>query len=188
MAKINMTKKKIISVALFAIIGTAVFFTLYYQIRPYWESWQMGYKYEKFEKGLVDYFKNDTFGGKTPEETYNLYVSALKKGDLELASKYFYWRKQVEQKNKLEDLKNKGELEKYIADLPGWGELKEEGYSVSTTKKYNLLKYRNKPVTIKAPNGTGGFIEVISPPGDYVAFSVDFELNEQASIWKIYSL
>jgi len=31
----------------------------------------------------------DTYGGKTPEETLNLFIEALKKEDLELASKYF---------------------------------------------------------------------------------------------------
>jgi len=31
----------------------------------------------------------DTFGGKTPAETLQLYIDALKNGDFELASKYF---------------------------------------------------------------------------------------------------
>lgn len=33
--------------------------------------------------------RNDQYGGKTPEETLQLFVVALEKGDLELASKYF---------------------------------------------------------------------------------------------------
>ena len=37
----------------------------------------------------VDKFKNDTVGGKTPEETLKMFVAALKKGDVELASQYF---------------------------------------------------------------------------------------------------
>ncbi len=31
----------------------------------------------------------DTYGGKTPQETLQLYISAVEKGDYELASKYF---------------------------------------------------------------------------------------------------
>ena len=31
----------------------------------------------------------DTYGGKTPQETLNLYIAAVEKGDYELASKYF---------------------------------------------------------------------------------------------------
>ncbi|MDD2935182.1 MAG: hypothetical protein PHX25_01785 [Candidatus Pacebacteria bacterium] len=38
----------------------------------------------------VDELKaSDIYGGKTPEETLQLYIEALKTGDMELASKYF---------------------------------------------------------------------------------------------------
>lgn len=37
----------------------------------------------------LDIFRNDTYGGATPEETLRLFVDALKAGDVELASKYF---------------------------------------------------------------------------------------------------
>lgn len=43
-------------------------------------AWQ-----ENYEKAM----KEDTFGGKTPEETLQLFIEALKKEDVELASKYF---------------------------------------------------------------------------------------------------
>ena len=39
----------------------------------------------------------DTYGGKTPAETLSMYIDAVKKGDYELASKYF-----VEQNRKTE--------------------------------------------------------------------------------------
>ena len=39
----------------------------------------------KYEKAM----REDTYGGKTPEETLNMFIDALKKGDIELASKYF---------------------------------------------------------------------------------------------------
>jgi hypothetical protein len=45
----------------------------------------------------------DTFGGKTPAETLSLYIDALKKGDYELASKYFVERNRNEE---LLDLRN----------------------------------------------------------------------------------
>ncbi len=53
------------------------------------------YRYRSDLKPLADYnayldkFRNDTYGGKTPEETLKLFVAALKKGDVLLASKYF---------------------------------------------------------------------------------------------------
>lgn len=36
--------------------------------------------------------RNDTYGGKTPQETLNLFIDALGKEDIELASKYFILR------------------------------------------------------------------------------------------------
>src|SRR3989344_9343686 len=47
---------------------------------------------EKFfaaQKAFEDAMKADTFGGKTPQETLNMFIDALKKGDVELAAKYF---------------------------------------------------------------------------------------------------
>ena len=44
---------------------------------------------EKAETAYVKAMTEDTYGGKTPQETLDLFVDALKKGDVELASKYF---------------------------------------------------------------------------------------------------
>ena len=47
---------------------------------------------EKFfaaQKAFEDAMKADTFGGKTPRETLDMFIDALKKGDVELAAKYF---------------------------------------------------------------------------------------------------
>lgn len=38
---------------------------------------------------LVEKMKNDTYGGATPEETLDLFVAALREGDVEKASLYF---------------------------------------------------------------------------------------------------
>lgn len=49
-------------------------------------------KYEKAQKAmdtLEATLRADTYGGKTPEETLALFIDALKKGDADLASKYF---------------------------------------------------------------------------------------------------
>ncbi|MDP3991334.1 MAG: hypothetical protein Q8P66_00240, partial [Candidatus Colwellbacteria bacterium] len=40
---------------------------------------------QQFEEAM----KNDTYGGKTPEETLQLFIDALRKDDIELAYKYF---------------------------------------------------------------------------------------------------
>mgnify|MGYP001562286652 CR=1 FL=1 len=44
---------------------------------------------ERFQESLEEPYKKDTYGGKTPEETWAMYLDALKKGDIELAIKYY---------------------------------------------------------------------------------------------------
>ena len=46
----------------------------------------------RYEESLKEYLKpyeEDNIGGNTPEETVDLFIEALKKGDYDLASKYF---------------------------------------------------------------------------------------------------
>ena len=48
--------------------------------------------YEKFldwQKNYEKAMREDTYGGKTPQETLQMYIDAVEKGDYELASKYF---------------------------------------------------------------------------------------------------
>ena len=60
------------------------------------------------QQDVLDYFEQykqaqnkDIYGGKTPEETLSLFVDALKKGDVKLASKYFVLDKQKEMEKEL---------------------------------------------------------------------------------------
>jgi len=58
-------------------------------------------------------YAQDTYGGATPEETLDLYIEALKVGDLELASKYFRLEDQERELVKLKGLNNE-QIENYI--------------------------------------------------------------------------
>ncbi len=42
-------------------------------------------EFERYYKNLEEAYKKDVYGGATPEETLNLFIDALKKGDVELA-------------------------------------------------------------------------------------------------------
>ena len=53
--------------------------------------------YMEWEKRYLDALKQDTYGGKTPEETLKMFIDALKKEDIELASKYFIGDNQEEE-------------------------------------------------------------------------------------------
>ena len=61
---------------------------------------------EKFEVKMLELKRMqelDTFGGATPYETLNLYISAIEKGDFALASKYFVIEKQEEELRSLQN-------------------------------------------------------------------------------------
>ena len=61
--------------------------------------------------------KNDTFGGKTPQETLDLFIKALEQENPELISKYFVYEKQSLIKNYYQDLKDKNQWPSVTEDL-----------------------------------------------------------------------
>ena len=83
-----------------------------------WKWWQ-GMKNEaaNFEKEIADKkakIAADTYGGKTPQETLGMFISAVEKGDYKLASKYFVVERQIEWEDNLMEVKN---LDFLINDL-----------------------------------------------------------------------
>ena len=62
-------------------------------------------------------YKNDKYGGKTPEETYAMFLEALKKKDIELASKYFTLDKQEQYKKALQGVDKNGQWSLMMDDL-----------------------------------------------------------------------
>ena len=71
--------KKILSIGVFIIIIAALIFTGYFLLKPYYQSWKIGYDWKRFENEFNKFLKEDKYGGKTPQETYNLFVETLKK-------------------------------------------------------------------------------------------------------------
>ncbi len=68
---------------------------------------------EKLKKEYAE----DPYGGDTPEETLRLFVEALKKGDTDLAAKYFVLDKQEEWRQELTKIKEKNLLGEMVRDL-----------------------------------------------------------------------
>lgn len=58
----------------------------------------------------------DTYGGKTPQETLQMYIDAVEKGDYELASKYFIFNGQDKEKTFLGNA-SKEAIDKLIVTL-----------------------------------------------------------------------
>ena len=76
-----------------------------------------GKAYIKYWEKLNEAYKKDEYGGATPEETLNLFIEALKAGDLELASKYFVVEKQPEYLEAFDNWKNLNKLESIIVEI-----------------------------------------------------------------------
>lgn len=93
-------------VLLLVILGGAAFLGIsYYQYHK-----SPDYLAEKYFKQLEEAYRNDPYGGSTPEETLGLFIDALKKGDTDLAAKYFVIDEQKEWQETLANWKTKNKL------------------------------------------------------------------------------
>ena len=108
-------KKKI----LWVILAVVVAFGGYYG----WQFWGQYKQYSYFQNLEKNYFramKGDTYGGKTPQETLDLFVAALKAGDADLAAKYFALDDNLSRQkwmDRLNDLKARGLLDDMAVDI-----------------------------------------------------------------------
>ena len=95
----------------------------------------------------------DTYGGETPEETYEMFLQALKMEDINLASKYFILDKQEEYKQFFTDIKNNNKWDEMIEDLFNpdnqKGEMKENNTYV--IRVYNTENYLIAQAVLKIP-------------------------------------
>lgn len=69
---------------------------------------------QKYQNAVQTYeaaMQADTYGGKTPEETLQMFITALEKGDVDLASKYFLLEQNSNDPNYLTRKKWEGQLE-----------------------------------------------------------------------------
>lgn len=100
-----------------AVLGIGALFAvdyLRYQNSP---EYQAEMQAEQIKKEYAE----DPYGGDTPEETLGLFVDALKKGDIDLAAKYFVLDRQDQWREDLEKIKDKGLLDAMVRDIEGLG-------------------------------------------------------------------
>lgn len=109
----------------------------------------------------------DTYGGKTPEETLAMFISALQKGDIELASKYFV----LDDDTAMPD----------AAWIEGLKKAKNEDRLESLADTLS----RAKPGS-SFMKGYYGF-EVLNSEG-VVDIFIGMQFNEFSKVWKIESL
>ncbi|PCI30550.1 hypothetical protein COB52_01465 [Candidatus Kaiserbacteria bacterium] len=71
-------------------------------------------KYEAQQIALQAKYAADTKGGKTPKETWDLFVSALERGDTDEAASYFIPEKREEMKDNFKIGRTSGAVESFL--------------------------------------------------------------------------
>jgi hypothetical protein len=145
------------------------------------DQYQM-WKWKRAEARHDSLLKKDFDGGKTPEETLDLYLTALRAGDVTKASKYYLIDDQAEA---LKDLKNEkakqGNLNlsiTYTEDVKNKG--KKYCGDFGCTFEY---RYLNPVETVSIIKGTED--KLIVPKGGDVVEGIDLRQNDFTKIWKI---
>lgn len=152
---------------------------LRYRNDPAYQNEQAAYEYVEQEKKLIQQMKDDPYGGDTPEQTLALFIDALKKGDTDLASKYFVVGEWERQKNEL-SMFDQTKIDRLIDDI-------EKDITVSS-KRY---KDNNEIVFERTEKVSDGFVEtngkrISVPSGNYTQTTV-LRKNQNGK-WKIVEL
>ena len=102
--------KKVLKITGIVLAGMAVLVAaLGFGLSRYGE-WKFNNDIKKLEAEANRPYLVDTYGGKTPQETLQLFISAVEREDFELASKYFILSKQEEWKAALVGAKEANKL------------------------------------------------------------------------------
>ncbi len=158
------TKQKI-SIGLAGLLGFALLTWLGSVVYNEYKSYEWQKRTDAMQEAMVGPYRTDTYGGKTPEETWAMFLEALKKKDVELASKYFEVERQAEWKNTLNTTLNADKLDMVIKNLSS---NLERDTNVSTPEKV-YYSYT--------------FIDRTS--GKKLKNSLVFSLNQYTKVWKI---
>jgi len=106
----------------------------------------------------------DTYGGATPEETFQMFLDALRAGDVDLASKYFVAEKQESWKENFEKIRSSDYLDDMISDL----------------EKATLDKTESNLAWMSLP---GKDVQ-----GNSIYSRISFSKNQSSNKWKIDAL
>jgi len=132
--------------------------------------------YQQFENAYYGALRNDTYGGQTPEETLQMFISALKQGDLDLAAKYFYLNTNEKSEdyltgNKvrqgLQRLQDEGRIPEVIALLEKAEPFKDQTHKIEDQWYYYYAVYGEN----------GEILEEIT-----------FLYNKHSGVWKLDSI
>lgn len=144
-------------------------------LRANWEAQRLQDQWEKP-------YREDKYGGKTPEETYDLFLDALRKGDTTLASKYFIIEKQDDWYKTLNEYKKEGIISSLIKELENTKKIwhkSEKSNETIVSFTYQVLIEKDGMTTFEGQ-------EINIPAGNYTNESVFTKYP--SGLWKIEGL
>ncbi len=115
--------------------------------------------------------KADTYGGKTPQETLKMFIDALKKGDIDLASKYFA----LDTNEKSPDYLTRKKWVDGLVEISKNGEIS------------NIVSVLESLKTKEEDNSGYASFQSLNENG-LVDISVGMILNKYSNVWKIESM
>jgi len=148
-------------------------------VLQYFNEKYADYKVRQMIEKMQEPYKNDTIGGVIPEETFDMFIAALKDDDIELASKYFVIKRQNNWLKTLREYRNNRLLSDFILEL----EDKKNTWKKNASGNSNIIEFYST-VTLEED----GFIEYKGEKfpiegGDYTN-TTRFE-KYPSGIWKI---
>lgn len=163
----NSIVKKILRLIVIIAAGTAIFW--YSTLAGYWikehvfDVWRVKKHLAEYQEALEAPAKADVYGStESPQETFAMFMDALRKEDFYLASRYFVLVDQDEWYEELKRIKSQGLLDDMIGDLE-----RAEPYS-------SLYE--------------GNFQYVITDINNIVTLTINFNQNPVNHRWKISEL
>ena len=129
-------------------VGVVLLLVLAVYLKGYFDWYLAGAKYreinanaqayiasqEKQQAALEAQYKNDPYGGATPEETLRLFIEALKAGNLENASNYYLPEQRDKGLSELRISSQRGYLNSYIQIL----DQESKAYPFQDGKTYEI--------------------------------------------------
>lgn len=145
-------------VAIFVLSAGAWWFNIIPVLNQRYQEYKVLSSVEKLKQA----YRDDTYGGITPAETLEMFVTAFRAEDLDLASKYFVIEKQ----------------EEYLAKMQNW---------VKLGKKEEIAKLLDRAVWSGESEASQDQMDVWNEDRE-IELSVFFFWNEESKKWKLNSM
>lgn len=105
------SKKFLVGVAVVAVLAVIEFGY------PVYRDWKFDRELQQLTDEINKPYLEDTYGGKTPKETLEMFIAAVENGDYDLASKYFVLSKQEEWKGRLMKGRESDRLGQFVNNI-----------------------------------------------------------------------